>query len=71
MQRLMFQLSWLVLHSYQCPKMGQVYILVLNEALWFGDEGRMDHTLLNPNQLRNYQIDIYDTNPFDHERLTH
>jgi hypothetical protein len=50
--------------AYQCPQTGQVYIIVLNEALWFGDEGGMDHTLLNPNQLRNYQLDVHD-NPFD------
>jgi hypothetical protein len=54
----------------QCPKMGQVYILVLNEALWFGDEGGMDHTLLNPNQLRNYQLDVHD-NPFDRTKDLH
>jgi hypothetical protein len=51
--------------AYQCPQTGQVCILVLNEALWFGDEGGMDHTLLNPNQLRNFQLDVHDTNPFD------
>ena len=51
--------------------MGQVYILVLNENLWFGDEGGMAHTtLLNPNQLRNYQIDVYD-NPFDRTKDLH
>ena len=70
MQRLMFKLSRLPCTAYQCPKTGQVYILVLNEALWFGDEGGMDHTLLNPNQLRNYQIDVYD-NPFDHTKDLH
>jgi hypothetical protein len=59
--------------AYQFPKMGQVYIFVLNKALWFGDESGMDHTLLNPSQLRNYQIDVYD-NPFDRTQtytLTH
>ena len=54
--------------AYQCPATGQVYILVLNEALWFGGTDGMNHTLINPNQLRNYQIDVYDnawdrTNP--------
>ena len=56
--------------AYQCPKTGQVYILVLNEALWFGNKGGMDHTLLNPNQLGNYQIDIYN-NPFDRTKDLH
>ena len=32
------------------PKNGQPYILIINEALYFGD--RVDVTLLNPNQLR-------------------
>jgi hypothetical protein len=54
--------------AYQHPETGQVYILILNEALWFGDKDGMDHTLLNPNQMRNYQIDVFDnawdrTNP--------
>jgi hypothetical protein len=56
--------------AYQCSQTGQVYILVLNEALWFGDKGGMDHTLLNPNQLRNYQLDVYD-NPFDRTNDLH
>jgi len=32
------------------PQNGQPYILIINEALYFGD--RVDVTLLNPNQLR-------------------
>ena len=28
------------------------YILVLHESLWMGDT--LDHTLVNPNQLRHY-----------------
>lgn len=56
--------------AYQDPKTGQTYILVLNEALWFGDDDGMDHSLLNPNQLRNYQIDVYD-NPWDKTNYLH
>jgi len=41
---------------------GETNILILNEAIWMGDQ--MDHTLVNPNQLRAYGITIQD-NPFD------
>ena len=44
--------------AWQSPITGQVYILVLNEALWMGDQ--MDHTLLNPNQLRHYGTRVQD-----------
>ena len=33
-----------------CPKTGKVYVLVLNEALYFGD--KINHSLLCPDQLR-------------------
>ena len=36
--------------AYDCPFTGKVYVLVLNEVLYFGD--KMTHTLLCPNQLR-------------------
>ena len=41
---------------------GEVFILAINEALYFGD--RMDHSLINPNQLRHYEIEVQH-NPFD------
>lgn len=41
---------------------GITYILVFNEGLWMGD--KMDHTLINPNQLRHYGVKVQD-NPFD------
>ena len=44
---------------------GQVYILVFNESLYYGK--RLDHSLINPNQVRAYGIDFWD-NPFDKER---
>ena len=37
---------------------GQTYILVFNEVLWMGDS--MDHSLINPNQLRHYGIEVQD-----------
>ena len=45
---------------------GQTYILILNEALWMGDQ--MDHTLINPNQMRHYGITVQD-NPCSQEPL--
>ena len=45
--------------AYDCPDSGQVFILVFNEALYFGE--RMAHTLLCPNQLRAYGVTVDDT----------
>jgi hypothetical protein len=45
------------------PAYGQHYILILNEALYFGDE--LDHSLINPNQIRSYLGDVIQDNPFD------
>lgn len=39
--------------------------LIINEALYFGPQ--MDHSLVNPNQIRAYGIDVSD-NPFDRNR---
>ena len=44
--------------AWQSPHSGQVYILVLNEALWMGDS--LDHTLINPNQLRHFGTNVHD-----------
>ena len=38
--------------AWQSPETGQIYILVLHEALWMGDT--LYHTLVNPNKLRLY-----------------
>jgi Reverse transcriptase (RNA-dependent DNA polymerase) len=46
---------------------GQTYILVFNEALWMGEV--LEHSLLNPNQLRHYGVRVQD-NPF-HETEMH
>ena len=37
---------------------GTAILLVFHEALWMGD--KLDHMLVNPNQLRAYVIDIQD-----------
>ena len=50
---------------------GETIILVINEALYFGAE--MDHSLINPNQMRSYGIDVSD-NPYDRDKdfgITH
>jgi len=45
------------------PADGQHFILVLHEALYFGNE--LDHLLINPNQIRSHLCDIVQDNPFD------
>ena len=44
---------------------GETVILIINEALYFGNQ--MDHSMVNPNQIRAYGIDVSD-NPYDRER---
>ena len=41
---------------------GVTYILIANEVLFFGNE--MDHSLINPNQIRHYGVPVSD-NPYD------
>ena len=41
------------------PESGETFIIVLNEALYFGE--RLDHSLLCPNQMRAYGILVEDT----------
>ena len=43
------------------PITGEKFILVFHEALYFGDS--MDHTLINPNQIRHFGFDVED-NPY-------
>lgn len=40
---------------------GETYILIFNEGLWMGDT--MNHSLINPNQLRSFGVTVQD-NPF-------
>ena len=49
------------------PQDGMPILLVFHEALWMGD--KLDHTLVNPNQLQAYGVDIQD-NPFMSTLLT-
>ena len=42
-----------------------MYIFVVNEALWYGT--KLDHYLLNPNQIKHYGLNFWD-NPYDKER---
>ena len=44
--------------GWQSPHTGQTYILVFNEALWMGES--MQHTLVNPNQLRHNGVKVQD-----------
>ena len=44
--------------AYNCPKTGQVCVMVINEALCFDD--KMRHTLLCPNQLRANGVNVDD-----------
>ena len=48
--------------AYDDPDTGYTWLLVINEGLFYGN--KLDHTLINPNQIRHYQIDYWD-NPYD------
>jgi hypothetical protein len=50
-------------HTKKDP--GEVKILIVNEGLWFGP--KLDHSLINPNQLCHNRVDVWD-NPFDRTR---
>ena len=40
------------------PNTGQPYLLIFNEALYYGT--KLDHSLINPNQIRSFGIDLWD-----------
>jgi hypothetical protein len=44
------------------PNTGKSFIVIIHEALYFGDS--MDHLSVNSNQLQAFEIDVYD-NPYD------
>ena len=44
---------------------GATYILIVNEALYFGPS--LDHSLINPNQIRHFGIPVSD-DPYDRSR---
>ncbi len=48
--------------AWSDPLTGEAYILIFHEALYFGNN--MDHSLINPNQLRHYGVTVND-NPYD------
>ena len=46
---------------------GTAYLLIFHESLWMGD--KLDHTLVNPNQLWAYGVSVQD-NPFHAKHLS-
>ena len=48
--------------AYEDPDTGRTYILLVHEGLYYGS--KLDHSLINPNQLRYYGVPVWD-NPFD------
>ena len=51
--------------AWDNPLSGQTYILVVNEALYY--RTKLDHSLINPNQVRDFGIGFWD-NPYDPTR---
>ena len=51
--------------AWDHPTTNETFIIIINEALYYGD--KLDHSLINPNQIRSFGIDFWD-NPFDKER---
>ena len=51
--------------AYNDPISGDTYILVFHETLSYGT--KLDHSLINPNQVRAYGIPFWD-NPYDPDR---
>jgi hypothetical protein len=51
--------------AYDCPRTKETYILVFHESLYYGQ--RLDHSLINPNQVRHSGVEFWD-NPYDDTR---
>jgi hypothetical protein len=51
--------------AYDDATTGETYILLFHEALYYGN--KLDHSLVNPNQVRHSGIPFWD-NPYDPER---
>ena len=49
--------------AWDDPESGLTWLLVINEGLFYGS--KLNHSLLNPNQLRYHGIQ-YNDNPFNH-----
>ena len=56
-----------VANAWKSPEIGQTYILVLHEALCMGK--LLDHTLVNPNQIRHYGT-LFQDNPMSESHLS-
>ena len=48
--------------TWSDPLTGKGYILIMHKVLYFGN--KMDHSLVNPNQLRHYGVVVHD-NPYE------
>ena len=53
------------LTAWDCPQTGDTFILVFHESLYYGM--KLNHSLINPNQIRHNGIDYWD-NPYDGQR---
>ena len=51
--------------AWKDPRSGETFILVINEELYYGTI--LEHSLINPNQIRHYGIGYWD-NPYDEQR---
>jgi hypothetical protein len=49
------------------PEDGSTYILVMHKVLYFGDA--LEHSLINPNQIRMYLGDVVEDNPLSNKSL--
>ena len=52
--------------AWTSERTGETHILIFHEALWMGDT--LQHSLINPNQLRHYGVHVQD-NPYDAVQL--
>ena len=50
----------------QCPDSGEIVIVIIRQGLWFGRS--LDHSLINPNQLRVYGC-VVNNDPTDKSRF--
>ncbi|CAJ1955419.1 unnamed protein product [Cylindrotheca closterium] len=48
--------------AYDCPETGSTFILIINEALYYGN--KLDHSLFNPNQIQSYGTPLWN-NPYN------
>jgi hypothetical protein len=55
--------------AWDHPETGETYILVINEALYFGD--RMNHSLICPNQLRDFGLIVNDVPSYYDQTSSH